>query len=227
MAGKFVIRLDDAFIDQYTLWKPYFDSHDINVMLCVLAGEVGVDPLYMTWENVIELYNAGWEIAGHGMYTDYGLEEIPEEQAYSEILACKNALIEHGIPICNFVPHMYGQNSLFVRRTALELGFKTCHAGYTTGSKIQANDRWVKIDDIWALRGDLTGGIYQLNDPTGVENTKKEILKASLANRLLITHIHTYDPDVAAGLTEVINYAKSLGVEITTLKDVIEKATFY
>jgi hypothetical protein len=222
------IRFDDGLISQYTDWNNFCDTvggEGIKPYVCLLTKEVGHTAGYMSWANALELYNKGWGIVSHGRYAAVDLSDYTYMQLDTAIGGSKQDIINNmGIVPLDFVPHLYGQNSPSVRGIALKY-FRSCHAGYTTTAET-CNLKKIALDDIRALRGDVSGD-FNISNPTGIANVKAQLDIAADGKQWVELYLHGYTDAKGKGLSEIINYAKSLGIDILTLDQALKSLKYF
>lgn len=114
--SKIVLRFDDALASVYTTAFPIMQALGLKGVLGVISNSIGTAG-YMTWAQVRELWNAGWEIANHTkthLNNDY-----QQNEAYwlIEIQECQDAIYANiGVrPTCFISP--YGN---YLRRSAVD-----------------------------------------------------------------------------------------------------------
>ena len=88
-------QLDHPFITQYTKAKPLFDSKGIRGSLMVNINEVGKSKYFMTWDQLKEMHDEGWEIGSHSI-THPNMKTLDEEKIRYELSENKAILEAHG-----------------------------------------------------------------------------------------------------------------------------------
>ena len=88
-------QFDHPFITQYTKAKPLFDSKGIKGSLMVNINEVGKSKYFMTWDQLKEMRDEGWEIGGHST-THPNMKTLDEEAIRYELSENKTILESHG-----------------------------------------------------------------------------------------------------------------------------------
>lgn len=87
-----VITLDDGYADSYTNAFPLLQKHGFNATVSVVTRPLDVgDPDYLSWDNVIEMHQAGIDFAAHS-YRHYDLRGKDKDFLIFEILASKEAI---------------------------------------------------------------------------------------------------------------------------------------
>ena len=101
-------QFDHPFITQYKNLKPLFDSKGIKASLMVTPSEVGKSKFFMSWDQLTEMYNEGWEIGSHTV-NHYDLRDVKISTIRHELSQSKAILEAHGFQnIKNFAyPHSY------------------------------------------------------------------------------------------------------------------------
>ncbi|HDH05285.1 MAG TPA: hypothetical protein ENH01_06175 [Nitrospirae bacterium] len=109
-------QFDHPFITQYTKAKPLFDSKGIKASLMVNTAEVGKSEYYMSWDQLKEMYNEGWEIGAHTV-NHPDLRTLDEATVRYELSGGKAILEAHGFQnIKNFAYpfNWYNMDVLYV-----------------------------------------------------------------------------------------------------------------
>jgi len=101
MAGKITFHFDDCFITQYEQAFPVFQKAGAVGCLVVAAGE---GRHAMSFEQMMEMQNAGWEIICHTFnHIRMALEPVSDEIAQYEVVQSKRFLEEKGFHVRQFV----------------------------------------------------------------------------------------------------------------------------
>ena len=88
-------QFDDSFITQYTRAKPLFDSKGIKASIMATTANVGRSKYYMSWDQLTEMYNEGWEIGAHSV-SHPDLLQLNEAAIRYELSQSKAVLEAHG-----------------------------------------------------------------------------------------------------------------------------------
>ncbi|RJQ35622.1 hypothetical protein C4568_00700 [Candidatus Parcubacteria bacterium] len=104
--GVVSITYDDCPETQWRLGLPVAKKHDLVGTVFVSTGYVGADPWCMTWENVADFKEAGWEIASHAVHH---IEMYKLNDWVSEIVGSATDLMKKvGVAPVGFAPP-YGE----------------------------------------------------------------------------------------------------------------------
>lgn len=223
------IRLDDGYYNQSTSWRYLLDSLNVKASLCVITDSIKTTTStpnsgeFMRWIDVISLYNNGWEIISHGK-DGQETRDLSNNDIDIAVLESKQKIESYGIPVYNYVPHLWGQQSLYVRSKAIQ-NYRTTHAGFTLAVSEEANPQEIVLDNFQALRGDISGN-YLLDNSNGITAIKAELDKCLVGNRWVVLYIHGYTAQKAAGLRQVIEYAQSIGVDIVTINEALNNCKY-
>jgi peptidoglycan/xylan/chitin deacetylase (PgdA/CDA1 family) len=106
-------QFDDVFITQYTAAKPLFDSKGIKASIMVTTENVGKSKYYMSWNQLTEMYNEGWEIGAHTV-NHIDLRSANEESIRYELSQGKAVLEVHGFQNVNNFAYPYNYYDLDV-----------------------------------------------------------------------------------------------------------------
>ncbi len=212
------IRFDDGTASQIN-WLPYLEAYGIKGSICVVTSWMGT-PAHLTWNQVRQLRDAGWEIMSHG-YTHDSWNSMTPAQIDDECRLSKEQLIAEGIDVKNIVPPGWSGQSPIGRRITRKY-YRSSHVGSSVAMNNGVNPPVIDNYNFCAIRGDV-GGPYQLNTPEGIVQAKAEVDKAVAGNRYLILFMHDYNVSFAAGMTEVLNYAIAQGVEFATVDEALDE----
>lgn len=95
-------HFDHPFITQYTVAKPLFDAKGVRASLMVNTDEVGKSKYFMSWEQLKEMYEEGWEIGSHSV-THPDMRTLSEDKIRYELSESKAILEAHGFQnVTNF-----------------------------------------------------------------------------------------------------------------------------
>src|SRR5699024_6806657 len=97
----FVYIDDDGKEEAYTYLKPLFDRKGIKGAVAIVTDLIGQDR-YMTKEQLLELYNDGWDVLSHTK-SHINLTTIPISQVRDELRLSKETLNSWGIEVSGFV----------------------------------------------------------------------------------------------------------------------------
>ncbi len=97
----FVITMDDGYLDNYTNAFPITQKYGFTGVLYLVSNYIGAEN-YLTVDQVLEMYRAGWEVGSHGM-NHLDLTKVNAETAYAEVVGSRRVLEEMlGIPVLTF-----------------------------------------------------------------------------------------------------------------------------
>lgn len=97
-----VLTFDDACLSQFTFAAPLLKQYGFGATFFV--GEFPVRPtekrddLYMTWAQMKQLNDMGFEIGNHSMTHPLSLAGLPRDEIIREIAAVEEACVKNGIP---------------------------------------------------------------------------------------------------------------------------------
>lgn len=104
-----IITFDDGNLDNYTTAFPIMQKYGFTGVLYVVANYIGAAN-YMNGAQIVEMYNAGWEIGSHSVSHLDLIALDPERQRY-EIVGSREILQERlGVPVMTFA-YPFGSNS--------------------------------------------------------------------------------------------------------------------
>jgi len=97
----FLFTVDDGNLDNYTNMFPIMQKYGFTGVLYIVGNYIGAEH-YMNEEQILEMYNAGWEVGSHSM-NHYDLTNLDGDQLRFEIVGSKETLESKlGIPILTF-----------------------------------------------------------------------------------------------------------------------------
>src|SRR5215216_2661529 len=102
-----ILTFDDGYKSQYTNAKPILDKYGYKATFYIVCNNVGggeglVHPnVKMTWEDIIALYNEGYDIGSHTM-SHNDLDSLSEKGIEYEVGGSKECLFDHGINPTSF-----------------------------------------------------------------------------------------------------------------------------
>jgi peptidoglycan/xylan/chitin deacetylase (PgdA/CDA1 family) len=102
-----IITLDDGNIDNYTTAWPIMQKYGFTGVLYIVENYIGADK-YMNADQIVEMYNAGWEVGSHSVsHQDLTLIK-PDRQRYEIVKSREKLQSLLGIPILTFA-YPYGK----------------------------------------------------------------------------------------------------------------------
>jgi len=203
---------DDGRSNFYDKWKPIILAHNVPITCALITGRIDTDSRYLTWAQIAELKSLGVEFISH-THTHITLDAVTEEVMRSDFELSQEALKAHGLNH-EYVVYPGGHSNNLSRKIARE---------YFSGG----------IDILEGLNTPpfytykmMRKGWFE-DGRTTVADHKAVVDEAIANNALLIWKTHSQYPEfVGEQLTavgEVIEYAKSLGVEIVSISEAMKK----
>jgi peptidoglycan/xylan/chitin deacetylase (PgdA/CDA1 family) len=105
-----LITFDDGHLDNYENAFPIMKKHGFTGVLYIVGNYMGADG-YMNREQILEMYDAGWEVGSHSM-NHYDLTKLDPDGQRREIVGSKEKLEEMlGIDILTFAYPFGAKNS--------------------------------------------------------------------------------------------------------------------
>ncbi|AZU61064.1 polysaccharide deacetylase family protein [Neobacillus mesonae] len=195
---------DDGYSEVMTRLKPLFDRKGIKGTLAIVSDWVGKAG-NLSQSEILQLQNEGWEIASHEK-THIAMGSITDEAIINrEIVQSKEELLGMGFNVKNIV-YPFGQTSAKL----LEYVKKVYRSGTITN--IPANDSTVTtpLDTYLVRRVDFSAST--------LAHYKSVVDKAVSESSWVIfmTHIKVQTLEHDQILSDLIDYIKSLNVEIVT-----------
>jgi peptidoglycan/xylan/chitin deacetylase (PgdA/CDA1 family) len=171
------LSFDDAVSSVHSLAFPVMAAHGVRGTVYVNSSTVGTNN-YMTWEQLHELEDAGWDMANHTA-THINLSTASLEDAVADITACTNALDAAGFPRAS-------------RHLAYPFGARNTEAcvqaGMFTARAINSGFLPVVLDEQQANRWSLPA--YALGTGITTEMALEQIDKAIAGPYVLPMYLH-------------------------------------
>jgi peptidoglycan/xylan/chitin deacetylase (PgdA/CDA1 family) len=108
-----IINFDDSYKSQYTYAKPILDKYGFKATffeVCNWVGSGSGDNTKMTWQDIAELRNEGYDIEPHTM-NHPDLKKLSSAELNFEIGQTKQCLLDHGINPATIFAYPYGEGS--------------------------------------------------------------------------------------------------------------------
>ena len=97
----FLFTIDDGNFDNYKNAFPIMEKYGFIGVLYIVGNYIGAEN-YMTVEQIIEMYDAGWEVGSHSM-NHFDLTKLDQDRLREEIVGSREMLENLlGIPILTF-----------------------------------------------------------------------------------------------------------------------------
>lgn len=211
------ITFDDGYRSVHTGAFPVLQDLDVRATTYAITDRVGAgfeDRPLMTWDQLRELQDAGWEVGSHSQ-THPDLRNISDARLQDETAGSRQDLIDHGItPTTMAAP--YGHTSDRVREVVLQEydAFRVTEWG--------ANDR--SDPDTGTLNA------YWLNGDIRWTDVSSEVVNGTLEQGWGILMLHSVnassdyaysiDPDT---LRDVVRTAQDNDIDIKPVAAVLEE----
>ena len=204
---------DDAHIAVWSQLKPIVEQERVPINLAVPTNRVGVDSVTLTLEQLKELQKLGFETSSH-THNHINLRNSTPELQHEEMRLSKEWLQKNGFESDAIVYPFGARDS-----TTMEIARQY----FGTGVYI---DNGQKLNNTPVATYDMQRVYY--NDAPGdtgqVQRCKDKIDEAIANNSWIIIGMHChYDAFSPANLIEVIQYAKSKGIDIVSIRQGLER----
>jgi len=220
----FTICFDDNQQSVHTGWRPFFANKGIVGCLPIAifhVGETELVPPYMTWEEIHDMEDDGWEIMGHSM-THQAFQTLGEEEARYELSECKRILIEQGFNPINFAWPLSENVGDENRRICREY-YRSSRGYYSpVENKSPLNEHSFNPFDIKSA-----GERVDITTQDGMDWILGLVDQAYDENRWLIWTGHAWTANFETALEEVIDYVQAKGIEILTINEVLNRKWNY
>jgi peptidoglycan/xylan/chitin deacetylase (PgdA/CDA1 family) len=118
-----IITFDDGNIDNYNTALPIMQKYGFTGVLYIVANYVGADQ-YMNAEQIVEMYNAGWEVGSHSVSHQDLTTIKPDRQRFEIVESREKLQSQLSIPILTFA-YPYGKEGNGV----VDCWLHCCHGG--------------------------------------------------------------------------------------------------
>jgi peptidoglycan/xylan/chitin deacetylase (PgdA/CDA1 family) len=206
------IVFDDGTDDSIDNWYPILAAQGEVASIAINSSTIGTAG-YLTWAEVLTLYNAGWEVINHGS-THTDLTGVSLAAARVIIEAGKAAIEAQGIPVYGFA-YPYGASNNDINDIVRESHVYGRAAGGVSGSS--ANP--IIYGTVPGSGGSLK--TYYLSatgtdDSTACANWLTDRATASTRRQWAIFYWHTYDetPGDTTCIDSIIDAAQAASMPI-------------
>jgi len=230
------IRFDDGFIDQFTEYKPFFDTYDISPLVGIHSAEVGTGN-YATWETLLAAYkdDPAYDICCHNNYdNDYSTlayVDIMEQ----DMIDGRDGQEAQGMTCDYHFGNRHSSSNPSIFYFSHKIGHKAhiCASDYGEGRIHGANPRVLNLYRLCAMGVDINlpaGHPYYLvpqPNTTAIANIKAEMDNVVSENEWLIIFIHTHNQDVEDGLAECLDYWETtLGESFYSMSEALDNCKY-
>lgn len=199
---------DDGDIEDYTVFKPLFDSYGWKFTLAIQTAYVGgldkYDNQIMTWDQIHEMYADGYTIASHTV-THPHLADLNSAEIEKELKESREELLKRGFDVRHIMyPYGSANNTVFQITRKYYLSGATINPGQNT-------------------RGTNPAQIYRYS----VVNNNLDALKNAVDTAItrkswVVFYIHGYEvreDGYMDKLIALLEYIKSKDIDVVTYDD--------
>lgn len=210
---------DDGALGFYTQLLPIIRTKHIPIASAIIGSKIGVNPAYMTWEQVEECFAEGAEILNH-TYMHYGEtdETRPTNEIRMDYTRNANLMQAHNIPTGDILVYPGGSGNMTTAQVAAKR-FATA-AFRSNGNKLNLiNQIQPFYIDRYRIESDYS---YDLNQMKGL------IDNCIAKGGWMVWMIHTssgynWNENALSVVSQAIDYAISSGIPIVTARYGIER----
>lgn len=196
---------DDGPLSTYTIAAPLFATYRIPGTANIITSLIHDTPTTnMSWAQLLELQNAGWEILNHTA-NHVDLTALTEAQVRSEFADAQAEFAAHGLTVKNAV-YPGGAYNATVLSVAAEI-FRSARTVYNPNGIIPYEIRATPYQ-IQAFGTD--------NIKTNIADLKAAVDAAAANRRWIQFYGHAIDETFLPAMTELIEYVNSKGFRWVT-----------
>lgn len=210
---------DDGALGFYTQLLPIIRAKHIPIASAIVGSKIGVNPAYMTWEQVEECFADGAEILNH-TYMHYGEtdETRPTNEIRMDYTRNANLMWAHNIPTGDILVYPGGSGNLITAQVAAK---RFASAAFrANGNKLNLiNQTDPFYIDRYRIESDYSYDIDQM----------KGLIDNCIAKGgWMVWMIHTssgynWNENALSAVSQSIDYAISSGLPIVTARYGIER----
>lgn len=142
---QIALTFDDGYESLHSIALPLLSNKKINATVYLNTGWIGdsneerklsdstlghyPSESFLIWPEVLDLYNAGWEIGSHGV-NHFNFARTEESIMKNEFISSKNEIESRLKTNCPHFAYPWGQYSNLVKKTAKEVGYKYAAAAF-------------------------------------------------------------------------------------------------
>lgn len=210
---------DDGALGFYTQLLPIIREKHIPIASAIIGSKIGVNPAYMTWEQVEECFAEGAEILNH-TYMHYGETEEtrPTNEIRMDYTRNANLMWAHNIPTGDILVYPGGSGNMTTAQVAAK---RFASAAFrANGNKLNLiNQIEPFYIDRYRIESDYS---YDLNQMKGL------IDNCIAKGGWMVWMIHTssgynWNENALSAVSQAIDYAISSGLPIVTARYGIER----
>lgn len=208
---------DDGYPQVHSLLRQLTEQEGVPITIAAITSRVGTSELSMTLQQLKECQAAGMEVQSH-THTHQALATLTYAEQENEIRSAKEWLQNNGFS-SDVIIYPFGSTNA----DTYEITNRYHSAGiYIDSGSSLLNNPPIRREKLERVYYNLTTPVTE-GDKNRIQHCKNKIDEAIANNSWLIIGLHCfYDGFDPEGLRQVIQYAKSKGVEIVTLKRGLE-----
>lgn len=208
---------DDGYPQVHSLLKPLTEQEGVPITIAAITSRVGTSELSMTLQQLKECQESGMEVQSH-THTHQALATLTYAEQENEIRSAKEWLQNNGFS-SDVIIYPFGSTNA----DTYEITNRYHSAGiYIDSGSSLLNNPPIRREKLERVYYNLTTPVTE-GDKNRIQQCKNKIDEAITSNSWIIIGLHCfYEGFNPEGLREVIQYAKSKGVEIVSLKRGLE-----
>ncbi|WP_426449016.1 polysaccharide deacetylase family protein [Paenibacillus sp. S-38] len=132
-----LLTFDDGYANNYTEALPVLSRLGLNATLFVSPEVSATDPYFLTWDQIREMHEAGWDIQPHGM-THPHLPRLSAAKQEAELTEAKRLIEEQLGTTADVFCYPYGEYNRTTLRLLKKAGYRyafTIEQGVTLSSQ--------------------------------------------------------------------------------------------
>lgn len=225
-----VLTFDDGFETDYTIAYPLLKERGIVGTSFINGAHVGNEQgkqRRMSWDQIKELNQSGWDIQGH-TFSHPKLSELTADDIHKEFELNNSAFENNGLPAPRHTAYPYGDHDEVVKNIGKE--YRETLRRTDPFSDYPYNT-WDNIDfyNLTALLSDIND-----DDLDRKDRLKKYIDQAIINDGILVFYSHEFKGSDASEYEtqtdyylEVVDYAIEKGIEFVTMSEMYDLVKEY
>lgn len=210
--GQLVLSADDGYKSFYSSYYPLCVSKNVKATVYVIGAAIGLPVTFLNWTEIAELIAAGFDVQCH-TNNHYHLGTLNEAQVLAEYTDLDDAFTAQSLATPRHTAYPFGESTANVKTWTATL--RDTARGTAEGLVELNTDKF----DLPAYSISSTAEAAMTRVGGLLDNAQEK-----LSGIILYTHeVDTVGQISSAQLGAIIDYAKSLGMDIITISELYAK----